>query len=112
MRNVNIRKVVLLDYITHYYENEYGPYLNMCDLGDSEIQKLAEREKGALVSYNRFDLGENFVCWRKEADDLLVRSYTEKFGNPLEGRAYFSLLGTFDKTYGLYRNPRKIVHIR
>ncbi|MEM1158421.1 MAG: hypothetical protein AAF649_05355 [Verrucomicrobiota bacterium] len=97
-----------LDYITHYFERDYGPYLNMCDLSASEIQELADREKGTAVGYNRFDIGEDFIRWRKEADDLLIRSYIKKFGFAPAGRPFFSLLGTFDKTCGLYRNPEKI----
>ncbi|MEO0796598.1 MAG: hypothetical protein AAFX93_15620 [Verrucomicrobiota bacterium] len=96
------------DYITHYYERDYGPFLNMCDLDETEVQDLANREKGAIVGYNRFDLGEDFIRWRREADDLLIQTYIEKFGFTPNGRPYFALLGTFERTCGLYRNPEKL----
>jgi len=98
----------LPDFITHYYERDCGPFLNMCDLSDQDIQIIAEREKDALTGFNRFAIGDDFVHWRKAADDLLIRSYTEKFDTTPSGRPFFALLGEFDKTQGLYRNSEKL----
>lgn len=99
---------MLPNYITHYYEADYGPFLNICDLTDPEIDSLVDAEKGAQTAFNRFALGSDFLLWRREADDLLIRAYSEKFGHAPKGRPYFALLGTFDKTLTMFREGRKI----
>lgn len=94
--------------ITHYYEEEYGPFLNLCDLGREEILALTEKEKHAATAFNRFAMGEEFLEWRRAADDLLIRAYTEKFGFAPAGRPFYALLGVFDKTLTMFRDGRKI----
>jgi len=98
----------LPNYITHYFEADYGPFLNICDLSHEEAENLVRRERGAQTAFNRFAMGSEFIRWRREADDLLIRSYSEKFGHPPEGRPYFALLGSFDKTLTMFREGRKI----
>lgn len=95
-------------FVTHYYEADYGPFLNICDLDDQQIETLTLAEKDANTAFNRFALGTDFLRWRHEADDLLVRAYTEKFGFAPQGRAFYALLGSFDKTLTMFRNGRKI----
>lgn len=95
--------------ITHYYEADYGPFLNICDLDDEQIDALACAEKDADTAFNRFAIGADFFKWRRAADDLLIRSYTEKFGFPPQGRPFYALLGSFDKTLTMFRNGRKII---
>jgi len=100
--------MVLPNYITHYFEADRGPFLNICDLSDEEAEELVCREKDARTAFNRFAMGADFLTWRREADDLLIRAYAEKFGRPPEGRPYFALLGSFDKTLTMFREGRKI----
>lgn len=95
-------------YITHYFEADHGPFRNICDLSDQEADELVREERGALTAFNRFAMGPDFLAWRREADDLLIRAYTEKFGHPPPGRPYFALLGSFDKTLTMFRDGRKI----
>lgn len=96
-------------FITHYYEADHGPFLNICDLDEGQIQTLTEREKAANTAFNRFAMGPDFFKWRRAADDPLVRSYTEKFGFPPAGRPFYALLGVFDKTLTMFRDGRKVV---
>ena len=98
----------LPDYITHYYEADCGPFLNICDLGEADLDALVQSEKGAQTAFNRFAMGDRFLQWRREADDLLIRAYAEKFGRPPEGRPYYGLLGSFDQTLVMFRNGRKL----
>jgi hypothetical protein len=98
----------LPNHITHYFEADYGPFLNICDLEDGEVDNLIRAEKGAKTAFNRFSMGPEFFQWRREADDLLIRAYSEKFGHPPEGRPYFALLGSFDKTLTMFRDGQKI----
>lgn len=98
----------LPDYITHYYEADYGPFLNICDMGEMELRALVESEKTAPTAFNRFAMGDTFLRWRREADDLLIRAYVEKFGRLPEGRPYFGLLGSFDRTLTMFRDGRKM----
>lgn len=98
----------LPNYITHYFEADYGPFLNICDLSDAEADNLVQAERGAQTAFNRFAMGSEFLQWRREADDLLIRSYSEKFGRPPEGRPYFALLGSFDRTLTMFRDGQKI----
>lgn len=46
--------------------------------------------------------------WRRAADDMLVRSYTEKFGFAPQHRPYYAVLGSFDRTLTMFRVGRKI----
>ena len=98
----------LASYITHYFEADYGPFLNICDLTDAEVENLVRAERGAQTAFNRFAMGAEFIQWRREADDLLIQAYVEKFGHQPDGRPYFALLGTFDKTLTMFREGRKI----
>lgn len=98
----------LPNFITHYYEADYGPFLNICDLGKEETDQLVLAEKNAKTAFNRFSMGPDFLRWTQEADDLLIRAYTEKFGHPPEGRPYFALLGSFDKTLTMFREGRSL----
>jgi hypothetical protein len=99
---------VLPGYVTHYYEAERGPFLNICDLPHAELAALIAAERDAPTAFNRFAMGDAFVRWRREADDLLIRAYEEKFGYPPEGRPYFGLLGSFDRTLSMFREGRKV----
>jgi hypothetical protein len=94
----------LPNFITHYYETDYGPFLNICDLDDEQIEVLTSIEKDANTAFNRFAIGPDFFRWRRAADDLLIRAYTEKFGFPPPARPFYALLGSFDKTLTMFRN--------
>ena len=94
-------------FVTHYYEDDRGPFLNICDLNDEDLRKLVDSERQADTAFNRFSLGSDFIEWRRSADDLLVRAYTEKFGFAPRARPYFATLGSFDKTLTMYRDGRK-----
>ncbi|MEO7101268.1 MAG: hypothetical protein ABI162_18090 [Luteolibacter sp.] len=98
----------LPSYITHYFEADYGPFLNICDLSDTEVDDLVRAERGAQTAFNRFAMGPEFMQWRREADGLLIQAYAEKFGCQPDGRPYFALLGTFDRTLTMFREGRKI----
>jgi hypothetical protein len=98
----------LPEYITHYFEADRGPFRNICDLSDEEAGKLVREEEDARTGFNRFAMGPDFLAWRREADDLLIRAYSQKFGHPPEGRPYFALLGSFDKTLTMFREGKKI----
>ena len=90
----------LPNFITHYYERIRGPFLNICDLDDASVSTLIESERHLDIPFNRFAIGSQFMEWRRAADDLLVKSYTEKFGTPPVGRPFFGTLGRFDRTHG------------
>ncbi|MEM7792485.1 MAG: hypothetical protein AAF546_13865 [Verrucomicrobiota bacterium] len=94
-------------HITHYFEREYGPFLNICDLDEESIAELFEAERKAKTAFNRFSLGSDFMKWRRNADDLLIRAYEEKFGFSPEVRPYFAVLGSFDRTLTMFREGRK-----
>lgn len=98
----------LPSYITHYFEKDYGPFLNVCDLSESSLAILIEKEKDAPTEFNRFAIGSDFFAFRRTADDLLIRLYTEKFGRKPEGRPYYATLGTFDRTLNMFRSGEKI----
>ena len=67
-------------FLTHYFEADKGPFRNICDLSDEQIELIIEAEKGAETAFNRFALGSDFFKLRRAADDLLVEKYAEKFG--------------------------------
>jgi hypothetical protein len=47
-------------FLTHYYEAERGPFKNICDLSDDELDGLISVEKNADIAFNRFALGRDF----------------------------------------------------
>ena len=71
------------------------------------MAKLIEREKDSDTAFNRFAMGEEFMLWRRSADDLLIRAYSEKFGFRPEHRPFFAVLGNFDKTMTMFRHGRR-----
>jgi hypothetical protein len=84
-------------FVTHYYEAESGPFKNICDLSEEELDRLIASEKDADTAFNRFALGKDFFKIRRAADDLLIEKYVEKLvSNPLAGRSmpyWESLIG-------------------
>ena len=99
---------MLPEYVTHYFEADHGPFLNICDLPESRAADLILSEREAPTAFNRFAMGEEFLRWGREADDLLIRAYREKFARPPEGRPYYGLLGSFDQTLTMFREGRKL----
>ncbi|MCC5790051.1 MAG: hypothetical protein JJT75_10465 [Opitutales bacterium] len=94
-------------YISHYFENEAGPFLNICDLQPKERSQIISREKDSETGFNRFSHGEEFFAFRHLADDLLLELYGSKFGKAPR-RPFYGVLGDADVVGGLYRDPYKI----
>jgi hypothetical protein len=94
--------------LTHYYEAERGPFKNVCDLSEEELDDLIAAEKGAKTAFNRFALGKDFFKIRRAADDLLIEKYVEKFGFRPGCRPFYAVLGEFDRTLSMYRDGRTI----
>lgn len=95
-------------FLTHYYEAERGPFKNVCDLSEEELDRLIAAEKDANTGFNRFALGKDFFKIRRAADDLLIGKYTEKFGFKPSRRPFYAVLGEFDRTLSMYRDGRSI----
>jgi hypothetical protein len=95
-------------FVTHYYEAERGPFKNICDLSDHELENLISKEKGYATGFNRFAFGRDFFKIRRAADDLLIEKYTEKFGVIPRTRPFYAVLGEFDRTSSMYRNGRSL----
>jgi hypothetical protein len=95
-------------FVTHYYEAESGPFKNICDLSDKELESLISREKDATIGFNRFALGKDFFKIRRAADDLLIEKYSAKFGLKPQFRPFYAVLGEFDRTLSMYRDGRSI----
>jgi hypothetical protein len=95
-------------FLTHYYEAERGPFKNVCDLPEEELDDLIAAEKDAATAFNRFALGKDFFKIRRAADDLLIQKYIEKFGVRPGRRPFYAVLGEFDRTLSMYRKGRSI----
>ncbi len=95
-------------FLTHYYESEYGPFRNICDLPESDWEAIIEREKNASTEFNRYSMGKEFFKNRCEAEDHLIQLYASKFGRSPKRRPSYAILGSFDRTGKMYRHPRKI----
>ncbi|MCH6256745.1 hypothetical protein MLD52_09315 [Puniceicoccaceae bacterium K14] len=98
----------LARHISHYFEKEYGPLLNICNLDDTDTESLVQCEKNLDRGFNRFAHGKEFFDFRKLADDLLLELYTRKFKRKPERRPYYAVLGDADVIGGLYRDPHKL----
>ncbi len=96
------------NHISHYFEREYGPLLNICDLDTDETQAIIESERAAETGFNRFSYGQEFFDYRKLADDLLIKLYSEKLDKLAPRRPFYAVLGDADVVGGLYRDPHKI----
>lgn len=99
---------MIASFITHYYEAERGPFKNICDLPDEELNGLISAEKDADTAFNRFALGADFFKIRRAADDLLIEQYSEKFGVAAPGRPFYAVLGDFHQTLSMYRDGRSV----
>ncbi len=98
----------LATHVSHYFEKNAGPLLNICDLDPHQRKQIIRREKKALTGFNRFSFGEEFFDFRLLADDLLIELYSEKFGQKPARRPFYGVLGDTDVVGGLYRDPYKI----
>jgi hypothetical protein len=65
----------LCNFLTHYFEADKGPFLNICDLSDEQIESIIAAEKDAETPFNRFALGLDFFKLRRAADDFLIQKY-------------------------------------
>jgi hypothetical protein len=99
---------MIASFLTHYYEAERGPFRNICDLSDNELNGLITVEKDAPTAFNRFALGKEFFEIRRSADDLLIEKYKEKFGVTPEIRPFYAVLGEFNRMTTMYRNGRSL----
>jgi hypothetical protein len=99
---------MLPSFLTHYYEAERGPFKNICDLSEEEVDRLISAEKNADTGFNRFALGKDFFKIRRAADDLLIQKYAEKFGVKPDCRPFYAVLGEFDRTLSMYRDGRSL----
>jgi hypothetical protein len=56
----------LCRFLTHYFETDKGPFRNICDLSDEQIEFIIETEKGAETAFNRFarlrETGTKIMC--------------------------------------------------
>ena len=95
-------------YLTHYFERTAGPFLNICDLDDDEVEKIREFELANEIKWSRFKMWPEFMKSRKAADDLLMQLYERKFQKPPSQRPIFAVLGDFHKIPGLYTNPQSV----
>jgi hypothetical protein len=94
--------------ISHYFEREEGPFLNICDLDSDQRSRIVSREKDAETGFNRFSYGDEFFDFRLLADDLILELYESKFGKRPARRPFYGVLGNADVVGGLYRDPWKI----
>ena len=101
-------KMSLPSFITHYFEFDKGPFRNICDLSDTQLDSVISSEKHAKTAFNRFALGRDFFKIRRAADDLLIEKYSEKFGFSPKTRPFFAVLGNFDRTTTMYRDGRSL----
>ena len=99
---------MLPSFLTHYYEAERGPFKNICDLSEEEVDRLISAEKDANTAFNRFALGKNFFKIRRAADNLLIQKYVDKFGIEPDGRPFYAVLGEFNRTLSMYRDGRSL----
>ena len=95
-------------HVSHYFEKEYGPLLNICDLDPEQRSQIIHRERNAETGFNRFSFGDEFFNFRVLADDLLLNLYEQKYGVRPERRPFYGVLGDADVVGGLYRNPQKL----
>jgi hypothetical protein len=96
----------LPDFVTHYFEADKGPFRNICDLSDQEIEAVIDLEKHADTAFNRFALGSDFFKIRRAADDLLIEKYAQKFRPKPKIRPYYAVLGAFDRAKTMYGDGR------
>jgi succinate dehydrogenase flavin-adding protein (antitoxin of CptAB toxin-antitoxin module) len=64
---------MIASFLTHYYEAETGPFRNICDLSDNELNGLITVEKDAPTAFNRFALGKEFAGCRRPPDREIQR---------------------------------------
>lgn len=79
----------LPNHVSHYFERDYGPLLNICNLSADETRCIIESESDADTGFNRFSYGQDFFDFRKLADDLLLKLYSKKFARRPERRPFY-----------------------
>jgi hypothetical protein len=95
-------------YLTHYFERSAGPFLNICDLGDDEVQRIRKFELSNNIEFSRFRAWPEFIKSRRAADDLLIQLYEEKFQKTPSHRPVFAVLGDCPKIPSMYVNPQSL----
>jgi hypothetical protein len=94
--------VMVPAYVTHYYRRSRGPFQNLSDLGESDLndvirQLTAERHLG---QHHRL-FGRKYVEMRRDVEKRLYEGFVERGGRPERRAPHYFVLGDSEWFAGL-----------
>lgn len=81
------------NYLTHYYEKEYGPFLNLSMLDLDKAEKLLEKIR---QENNRFasKRDKNYLTFRAALEEKIRDLFIQKGGKPVRHKPHYMILGS------------------
>lgn len=97
------------EFITHYYRSDRGPFLNLCDLDEVELDEVMRDLRGAAecgTSERRF--GSRYMAVRRATETLLRSRFVDRGGRPTRQSPHYFVLGESPWFRGLYRDAGEV----
>jgi hypothetical protein len=102
-----IRKLLIPDFLSHYYEAAIGPFVNLSDLPqkDAEMQLAHLRQScGTLASKRNAD----YVSIRWDLENRIRDLFIKKGGKPKRKRPHYMILGNCEWVLSWYQHGREL----
>lgn len=95
------------DFLSHYYEETKGPFLNLSDLTIEEAEIILNdiRHKSEVFASKR---PLDYLKIRLELEDKVRSKFIEKGGNPIRKRPHYMILGSCPWVKEWYKNGCEI----
>jgi len=95
------------DFLSHYYEFSWGPFLNLSDLPHHEAEMVLEkiRRAGNIFASKRND---DYLRIRRELEEKVRELFVQKGGRPQRERPHYMILGSCPWLLDWYANGCEI----
>jgi len=105
-------KMIIPNYITHYYLPDKEPFLNLSDLSEEEMKPVIDDlEKRHLDGKIKRVFPDWYLLQRKEAEGNLLKAYIKQGGNPERNTPHYFTLGRSKGIELAYNNDFKKIEL-
>jgi hypothetical protein len=102
-----VSKIIVPDFLCHYYEATRGPLVSLSDLPLEEAERILDaiRARGDVFASQR---ASDYLEIRRELEERVRRLFSEKGGRPERERPHYFILGACPWVKEWYRAGREL----
>jgi hypothetical protein len=97
----------LPDFLSHYYEAQIGPFVNLSDLplseGESRLEQI--RRSGQTFASRR---SADYLIIRRDLEERVRASFIQKGGQPKRERPHYMILGACPWVLNWYQDGKEL----